>query len=67
MIPALVSRNISILPHFHFLTALHKPTSGQVSYYSGTVKDRSCTEAIYLLLGRVSSVSFHFLLDFELA
>lgn len=58
---------VSYRPHFHFLTALHKPTSGQVAYYSGTVKDRSFTEAVYLLVGRVPSVRSHFLLVFELA
>lgn len=66
MIPLLLSRNISISQ-----TAVSFSCSASQAnfrtYYSGTVKDKSFSVAIYLLLGRVSSVSSHFLLAFELA
>lgn len=66
MIPLLLSRNISISQ----TTVSFSCSTLQAGFrtcYSGTVKDKSFSEAIYLLLGRISSVSSHFLIAFELA
>lgn len=60
MIPPLFQEIlVSHRPHFHFLTALHKP-SERFRTSLLLLRDSKGWEAIYLLPGRVSSVNSHF-------